>query len=76
MLRITEVVKDSVYEISLKSNDTYIGEFIKEDGLYYFRDGRRYSGVWSQEFLVSLTTELTKLNKEVNDSIDEYFNFQ
>lgn len=76
MLKITEVVKDSIYEISLKSNDTYIGEFIKEDGFYYFRDGRRSSRLWSQEFLVSLTTELTKLNKGVNDSIDEYFNFQ
>jgi len=32
--------------------------------------------MWSQEFLESLTTELRKLNKELNDSIDEYFNFQ
>lgn len=76
MLKITEVVKNSIYEISLKSNDTYIGEFIKEDGFYYFREGRRCDGLYSQEFLVSLTTELTKLNKEVNYSIDEYFNFQ
>lgn len=76
MLRVTEVVENNMYEITLKSNDTYIGEFIKEDGFYYFREGRRTGGLYSQEFLVSLAYELTKLNKEVNGAIDEYFNFQ
>ena len=54
-----------------------VGEFIKVDGFYYYSENKnRTWGLWSQEFLESLTIELSKLNKELNDSIDEYFNFQ
>ena len=77
MLQITEKIKDQTYEISLVSTGIIVGEFIKVDGFYYFSENKnRMWGMWSQEFLESLTTELRKLNKELNDSIDEYFNFQ
>ncbi len=77
MLQITEKIKDQTYEISLVSTGIIVGEFIKVDGFYYFSGSKnRMWGMWSQEFLESLTTELRKLNKELNDSIDEYFNFQ
>jgi hypothetical protein len=77
MLQITEKIKDQTYEISLVSTGIIVGEFIKVDGFYYFSESKnRVWGMWSQEFLESLTNELRKLNKELNDSIDEYFNFQ
>jgi hypothetical protein len=77
MLQITEKIKDQTYEISLVSTGIIVGEFIKVDGFYYFSESKnRMWGMWSQEFLESLTTELRKLNKELNDSIDKYFNFQ
>ena len=77
MLQITEKIKDQTYEISLVSTGIIVGEFIKIDGFYYFSESKnRMWGLWSQEFLESLTIELSKLNKELNDSIDEYFNFQ
>ena len=77
MLQIIEKIKDQTYEISLVSTGIIVGEFIKVDGFYYFSESKnRMWGMWSQEFLESLTTELRKLNKELNDSIDEYFNFQ
>lgn len=77
MLQTTEKIKDQTYEISLVSTGIIVGEFIKVDGFYYFSESKnRMWGLWSQEFLESLTIELSKLNKELNDSIDEYFNFQ
>ena len=77
MLQVNEKIKDQIYEISLVSTGIIVGEFIKVDGFYYFSESKnRIWGLWSQEFLESLTIELSKLNKELNDSIDEYFNFQ
>ena len=77
MLQITEKIKDQTYEISLVSTGIIVGEFIKVDGFYYFSESKnRMWGMWSQEFLESLTTELRNMNKELNDSIEEYFNFQ
>jgi hypothetical protein len=77
MLHLEEKVKDQIYNIILKSNGIIVGEFVKVDGFYYFAENdSRTWGLWSQEFLESLTTELKKLNKPLNDSIDEYFNFQ
>lgn len=77
MLQVNEKIKDQTYEISLKSTGLIVGEFVKVDGFYYYSQGKkRLSGLFSQEFLESLTIELSKLNKELNDSIDEYFNFQ
>ena len=77
MLQTTEKIKDQTYEISLVSTGIIVGEFIKVDGFYYFSESKnRMWGLWSQEFLESLTAELRIMNKELNDSIDEYFNFQ
>lgn len=77
MLQVNEKIKDQTYEISLVSTGIIVGEFIKVDGFYYFSESKnRMWGMWSQEFLESLTTELRSMNKELNDSIDEYFNFQ
>jgi hypothetical protein len=51
-----------------------VGEFVKVDGFYYFcKNKNRTWGYWSEEFLKSLTDGLSVLNKELNDSIDEYF---
>ena len=77
MLHLVEKIKDQSYEISLKSTGLIVGEFVKVDGLYYYsRNHKLHKGLWSEEFLLSLTTELTKLNKELNYSIEDYFNFQ
>lgn len=77
MLQIVEKIKNQSYEISLKSTGLIVGEFVKVDGFYYYSENKnRTWGLWSEEFLLSLTTELTKLNKELNDSIEDYFNFQ
>jgi hypothetical protein len=77
MLQVNEKIKDQIYEISLVSTGLIVGEFVKVDGFFYFSENdSRTWGLWSQEFLESLTAELRIMNKELNDSIDEYFNFQ
>ena len=78
MLQVTEKIKNQTYEISLKSNGIIVGEFVKVDGFYYFAENdSRTWGLWSQEFLKSLLSELELLNKEVNDAIKaDYINFQ
>ena len=74
MLQLEEKIKNQTYEISLKSNGLVVGEFVKVDGFYYYSETKkRIGGLLSQEFLKSLTSELETLNKEINDSIDEYF---
>ena len=77
MIFIEEKVKDKVYNINLKSTGIIVGQFINVDGFYYFSENKnRTWGLMSEEFLRSLTTELEKLNKPMNDNIDAYFNFQ
>ena len=74
MLELKEKIKNQTYEISLKSNGLVVGEFVKVDGFYYYSENKNRSwGLWSQEFLESLTHELQNLNKKLNDSIDDYF---
>lgn len=74
MLIVEERIKNQTYEVSLKSNGLVVGEFVKVDGFYYYSENKNRSwGLWSQEFLESLTYELQNLNKEINDSIDDYF---
>lgn len=74
MLQLTETQKNQTYEISLKSSGLIVGEFVKVDGFYYYsQDKRPIRGLFSEEFLKSLTSELETLNKELNNSIDEYF---
>jgi hypothetical protein len=77
MIFIEEKVKDKIYNINLKSTGIIVGQFINVDGFYYFSENKnRTWGLMSEEFLRSLTTELEKLNKPMNDNIDAYFNFQ
>ena len=77
MLHLEEKIKNQSYEISLKSTGLIVGEFVKVDEFYYYSTNPKlHKGLWSEEFLLSLTTELAKLNKELNDSIEDYFNFQ
>lgn len=74
MLYLEEKIKNEVYTISLKSNGIIVGEFIKMDGFYYYSENKNRSwGLWSEEFLKSLVSELEVLNKDINDNIDEYF---
>lgn len=74
MLELKEKIKNQIYEISLKTNGLVVGEFVKVDGFYYYSENKNRSwGLWSEEFLESLTHELQNLNKEINDSIDDYF---
>lgn len=77
MIFIEEKIENQVYTISLKSTGIIVGEFVKVDGFYYYSENKNRSwGLWSEEFLRSLTIELEKLNKSMNDNIDAYFNFQ
>lgn len=77
MIFIEEKIESQVYTISLKSTGIIVGEFVKVDGFYYYSENKNRSwGLWSEEFLRSLTIELEKLNKPMNDNIDAYFNFQ
>lgn len=77
MLKVIEKIKDQSYTVSVKSTGLIVGEFVKVDGFYYYSENKKRTwGLWSEEFLVSLATELTKMNREVNHSIEEYFNFQ
>jgi len=74
MLQVEEKIKNQTYEVSLKSSGIIVGNFVNVDGFYYFSESNNRSwGFLSQEFLESLTHELGKLNKEVNDSVDNYF---
>ena len=74
MLHLEEKNENQVYIISLKSNGIIVGEFVKVDGFYYYSENKNRSwGLWSEEFLKSLVSELEILNKDINDSIDEYF---
>ena len=75
MLYLEEKIENQVYTISLKSNGIIVGEFVKVDGFYYYSENKNRSwGLWSEEFLKSLVSELEVLNKDINYSIDEYFN--
>ena len=75
MLQVEEKIKNQIYTIILKSNGIIVGEFVKVDGFYYFAENdSRTWGLWSEEFLKSLVSELELLNKEINDSIEQYFN--
>lgn len=74
MLELKEKIKNQIYEISLKTNGLVVGEFVKVDGFYYYSENKNRSwGLWSEQFLENLTHELQNLNKEINDSIDDYF---
>jgi hypothetical protein len=78
MLYLEEKVKNQIYVASLKSTGIIVGEFVKIDGFYYFsKNESRTWGYWSEEFLTTLSDELKKLNKPVNDFIKaDYINFQ
>lgn len=77
MLYLEKKIENQVYTISLKSTGLIVGEFVKVDGLFYFSENdSRTWGLWSQEFLKSLLSELENLNKGINESTDEYFKGQ
>ena len=77
MLQLTETQKNQTYEISLKSNGIVVGSFVKIDGFFYYYPPKEiFWGVYSEEFLKSLSNEIEKLNYPINKSIDEYFEFQ
>lgn len=74
MLDLEEKIQNQVYTISLKSTGIIIGEFVKVDGFYYYSENKNRSwGLWSEEFLKSLVSQLETLNKDTNNSINEYF---
>jgi hypothetical protein len=75
MLLVEKNELNDNYTISLVSTGIIVGEFVKVDGFYYFcKNKNRTWGLWSEEFLKSLASELELLNKELNDSIKIYFN--
>jgi hypothetical protein len=77
MLQVTEKVKNRTYEISLKSTGIVVGSFVNIDGFFYYEPAKnRTWGFWSEEFLQSLSSEIGKLNYQINKSIDEYFQLQ
>ena len=62
MLKLTETQKNQTYEISLESNGIVVGSFVKIDGFfYYYPPKEKFWGVYSEEFLKSLSNELEKL---------------
>jgi hypothetical protein len=74
MLLIEKNGLNDNYTISLVSTGIIVGEFVKVDGFYYFcKNTNRTWGYWSEEFLKSLVDGLAVLNKEINDSAEEYF---
>lgn len=73
MLLVEEKVKNKLYDVRIKSSSKRIGEFINIDGFFYYLPASYTSGVWSEEYLRDLTSELDKLNREVSQSIDQYF---
>jgi hypothetical protein len=76
MLHLEQKINGENYTISLKSTGIIVGEFVKVDGFYYFSENKnRTWGLWSEEFLKSLTSELEILNKDLNDSIYYYFDY-
>jgi len=71
MLQLEEKIKNQIYTIILKSNGIIVGEFVKVDGYYYFAENdSRTWGLWSEEFLKSLSNELHILNKPINDTLN------
>jgi hypothetical protein len=71
MLQVTETLKNKTYEISLKSSGIILGSFVNIDGFFYYDPPKdRFWGVWSEEFLKSLSTELELLNKPINDTLN------
>jgi hypothetical protein len=71
MLQLQEKIKNQIYTIILKSNGIIVGEFVKVDGYYYFAENdSRTWGLWSEEFLKSLSNELHILNKPINDTLN------
>jgi hypothetical protein len=74
MLLVEKNELNDNYTISLVSTGIIVGEFVKVDGFYYFcKNKNRTWGLWSEEFLKSLADGLALLNKELNESINEYF---
>jgi hypothetical protein len=72
MLHLEEKIKDQIYNIILKSNGIIVGEFVKVDGFYYFAENdSRTWGLWSQEFLKSLVSELEKTTIKVDNKEEE-----
>ncbi len=77
MLQVTEKIKNRTYEISLKSTGIVVGSFVNIDGFFYYEPSKnRTWGFWSEEFLQSLSSEIGKLNYQINKSINEYFELQ
>jgi hypothetical protein len=71
MLQVTEKIKNKTYEISLKSSGIILGSFVNIDGFFYYDPPKdRFWGVWSEEFLKSLSTELHILNTPINDTLN------
>jgi hypothetical protein len=71
MIQLQEKIKNQIYTIILKSNGIIVGEFVKVDGYYYFAENdSRTWGLWSEEFLKSLSNELHILNKPINDTLN------
>jgi hypothetical protein len=71
MLQVIETIKNKTYEISLKSTGIIIGSFVNIEGFFYYHPPKdRFWGVWSEEFLKSLSTELELLNKPINDTLN------
>lgn len=59
----------------LTQTDKIIGEFTEEvDGLFYLFLYKYNGGAISEEMLLELSNELSKLNKSWNDKTNKYFN--
>jgi hypothetical protein len=74
-LKLVKKYEDnSVFEVRFKTESgKIIGTIERIDGYYCFFTTPREFGSWSEDLLESIAKELRIINKELNDSVEQYF---
>lgn len=73
---VIKIVKrnDWIYEVRFNTDDgKIIGTFERINGYYGFFTTASELGSWSEDLLESIAKELRMFNKELNDSVEQYF---
>lgn len=67
-------INDCIFEVRFKTEySSKIGTIERIDGFYYFIPKRKDLSAFNEDLLESIAKELRIINKELNDSLDEYF---
>lgn len=65
---------DWIFEVRFNTEDgKIIGTIERIGGYYSFFTTSTELGSWSEDLLESIAKELRVINKELNDSVEEYF---